>query len=82
MELGTADSQLTNKPSPRQQTLTTANLTVSQGPVINIVSEATQHQSSPVDQHQCSQVVPKSTTNRQHTTAPINISAESSDACE
>jgi hypothetical protein len=37
-------------------TLTTANLTVSHGPVINIVSEATQHQSSPVDQHQRSQV--------------------------
>jgi hypothetical protein len=36
--------------------LTTANLTVSHGPVINIVSEATQHQSSPVDQHQRSQV--------------------------
>ena len=44
--------------STRQQTLTTANLTVSHGPVINIVSEATQHQSSPVDQHQRSQVVP------------------------
>ena len=42
--------------STRQQTLTTANLTVSHGPVINIVSEATQHQSSPVDQHQRSQV--------------------------
>jgi hypothetical protein len=39
-----------------QQTLTTANLTVSQGPVINIVSEVTQYQSSPVDQHQRSQV--------------------------
>ena len=42
--------------STRQQTLTTANLTVSHGPVINIVSEAIQHQSSPVDQHQRSQV--------------------------
>ena len=42
--------------STRQQTLTTANFTVSQGPVINIVSEATQHQSSPVDHHQRSQV--------------------------
>ena len=44
--------------STRQQTLTMANLTVSQGPAINIVSEATQHQRSPVDQHQRSQVVP------------------------
>ena len=44
--------------SSRQQTLTTANLTVSHGPIINIVSEATQHHSSPVDQHQRSQVVP------------------------
>jgi hypothetical protein len=31
-------------------------LTVSHGPVINIVSEVTQHQSSQVDQHQRSQV--------------------------
>ena len=36
--------------------MTTTNLTISHGPVINIVSEATQHQSSPVDQHQRSQV--------------------------
>ena len=38
--------------------MTKENLTVSHGPVINIVSEATRHQSSPVDQHQRSQVVP------------------------
>ena len=44
--------------STRQQTLTKENLTVSHGPVINIVSEATRHQSSPADQHQRSQVVP------------------------
>ena len=44
--------------STRQQTLTMANLTVSHGLIINIVSEATQCQRSPVDRHQRSQVVP------------------------